>query len=112
LIRVSHALATARRAAQPGRASAIGAVALAAVVAVAGCGSGSAGSSGSGSSQNSAFRQCLEKHGVTPPSGRLPFAGGSGGTPRPRPTGSGGPAFRQAIQACRGSLGGFPGPAG
>jgi hypothetical protein len=89
------------------RPAAIGAIALTAAVAVAGCGSASSGSSGSGSgsgaSQSSSFRQCLEKHGVTPPSG-----GGSGGTPAPhaRPTGSAGSAFRKAIQACGGSSGG------
>jgi hypothetical protein len=95
-------------------------VALTAALGVAGCGASSSsgsGSSGSGSSgntsQNSAFRQCLQQHGITLPQGRLGGSGGSGGsgggtgTPRARPTGSAASAFRQAIQACGG--GGFPG---
>ena len=85
---------------------------LTAALAAAGCGAGSSSSSGSGTSpntsQNSAFRQCLERHGVTPPQGG-PFGGGGGtGTPRPRPTGSAAGSFRQAVQAC----GGFRGGAG
>jgi hypothetical protein len=93
------------------RPGVLGAVVLTAALAAAGCGAGSSSSSGSGTSpntsQNSAFRQCLERHGVTPPQGG-PFGGGGTGTPRPRPTGSAAGSFRQAVQAC----GGFPGRAG
>ena len=98
------------------RPGVLGAVVLTAALAAAGCGAGSS-SSGSGTSpntsQNSAFRQCLERHGVTPPQGG-PFGGGGGtGTPRPRPTGSAAGSFRQAVQACGGFRGGgFPGGAG
>jgi hypothetical protein len=71
----------------------LGAVVLAAV----GCGASSS-SSGSGTSQNasqnSAFRQCLERHGVTSPQGRP--AGGTGAK-HPRPTGSASGSFRQAM---------------
>jgi hypothetical protein len=92
----------------------LGAVVLTAALAAAGCGAGSSSSSGSGTSpstsQNSAFRQCLERHGVTPPQGG-PFGGS--GTPRPRPTGSAAGSFRQAVQACGGFRGGgFRGGAG
>jgi hypothetical protein len=90
------------------RPGVLGAVVLTAALAAAGCGAGSSSSSGSGTSPNSAFRQCLERHGVTPPQGG-PFGGGGGtGTPRPRPTGSAAGSFRQAVQAC----GGFRGGAG
>jgi hypothetical protein len=85
----------------------LGAVALIVGLAAAGCGASSP-SSGSGTSQRtsqSSFRQCLERHGVTPPQGRPP---GGSGTPHPRPTGSAAASFRQAIQACGGS---FPGRA-
>ena len=101
LIRLSHSLPG--RTARPG---ALGAVLLTAALATAGCGASST-SSGSGTSQNtsqsSAFRQCLERHGVTPPQGR---PSGGTGVPHPRPTGSAGGSFRQALQACGGS---FPG---
>ena len=102
LTRLSHILPG--RSARPG---VLGAVVLTATLAAAGCGAGS--SSGSGTSQNtsqsSAFRQCLERHGVTPPD----HAPGSGtGAPHPRPTGTAAGSFRQAVQAC----GGFPGRAG
>jgi hypothetical protein len=96
------------RAARPG---VLAAVAAAAVLAVAGCGSSSSPgspSSGSGTSQTS-FRQCLERHGVTPPQGR---PSGGTGTPHPRPTGSAASSFRQAIQACGGSFGSFGGRPG
>ena len=124
MIRLYHDLkATCRGVARPSRPVALGAVALTAVVAVTGCGSSPAGSPGSGTSQNSgtsqssAFRQCLEKHGVNLPSGHLPGGGGggNGGTtaPHPRPSGSAASAFRQAIQACGGSgFGGNPGAGG
>jgi hypothetical protein len=99
------------------RSTALSATALAAVIFVAGCSSSSAGSSGSGSgtTQNTAFRKCLQQHGVTPPAGGA-FGGGSG-APHPRPTGSASASFRQAIQACGGSFrggrsGGGPGSAG
>jgi hypothetical protein len=104
LIRLSHSLPG--RAARPG---VLGAVVLTAALATAGCGASSS-SSGSGTSQNtsqsSAFRQCLERHGVTPPQGR---PSGGTGVPHPRPTGSAAGSFRQAMQACGGS---FPGHAG
>jgi hypothetical protein len=94
----------------------LGAVMLTAALAVTGCGassSSSSSSSGSGTSQNasqnSAFRQCLERHGVTLPQGRP--SGGTGtphprptGTLHPRPTGSAAGSFGQAAQACGGSL--------
>jgi hypothetical protein len=93
------------------RPGVLGAVVLTAALAAAGCGAGSSSSSGSGTSpntsQNSAFRQCLARHGVTPPQGG-PFGGGGTGSPRPRPTGSAAGSFRQAVQAC----GGFPGRSG
>jgi hypothetical protein len=93
------------------RSAAYGTAALVAVAAVAGCGASSPGSSGSGSSSggshSTSFRQCLEKHGVTPPSGGRPS--GSSGAPHPRPTGSAATAFRKAIQDCGGSGGGFGG---
>lgn len=90
----------------------LGAVMLTAALAVTGCGA-SLSSSGSGTSQNasqnSAFRQCLERHGVTLPQGRP--SGGTGtphprptGTLHPRPTGSAVGSFGQAAQACGGSL--------
>jgi hypothetical protein len=97
-----------RRAIRP---AIFGAVALASVVAVAGCGGSSAGSgSSSSSSQSSAFRKCLEEHGVTPPQGAGGGfgGGGSGATPHAQPTGSAASSFKQAIQACGGS-GGFHG---
>jgi len=100
LTRLSHSLPG--RAARPG---VLGAVVLTAILATAGCGASSS-SSGSGTSQNSAFRQCLERHGVTPPQGR---PSGGTGVPHPRPTGSAAGSFRQAMQACGGS---FPGHAG
>jgi hypothetical protein len=91
----------------------LGAVVLTAALAAAGCGTSSASpgagpspGSPAGTSQSSAFRQCLERHGVTAPAGRP--AGGTG-APRPRPTGSAAGSFRQALQACGGS---FPGHAG
>jgi hypothetical protein len=103
LTRLSHILPG--RAARPG---VLGAVVLTAALAAAGCGASST-SSGSGTSQNtsqsSAFRQCLERHGVTPPD--HPPGGGTG-APHPRPTGSAGGSFFQAVQAC----GGFPGGGG
>ncbi|HEX6451564.1 MAG TPA: hypothetical protein VF060_19130 [Trebonia sp.] len=94
--------------------AAVGAVTTAAVLALAGCGSSSGSSSGSGSgsssgsSQTSSFRQCLEKHGVTPPQGFGSGARSPGATasPRPRPTGSAATSFRQAMQACGGRPGG------
>ncbi len=88
------------------RSTMLGAIALTAVIFVAGCSSSSAGSggSGSGTTQNTAFRKCLEQHGITPPSGGG-FGGGSG-APHPRPTGSASASFRQAIQACGGPGGG------
>jgi hypothetical protein len=84
----------------------LGAVVLTAALAVAGCGaSSSSSSSGSGTSQsasqNSAFRQCLERHGVTLPQGR---PSGGTGTPHLRPTGSAAGSFGQAAQVCGGSL--------
>lgn len=94
-----------------------GLVAVAALAAVTGCGSGSPGPSVSGSgsvsgtSQSSSFRQCLEKHGVTPPSGGHPPGSGGTAVPHPRPTGSAASAFRQAIRAC-GGFGGFGGGGG
>jgi hypothetical protein len=87
----------------------LGAVALTAALATAGCGASSP-PSGSGTSQDtaqSAFRQCLERHGVTPLQGRPP---GGSGTPHARATGSAAASFRQAMQACGG--GSFPGRAG
>ena len=101
MTRLSHSLPG--RAARPG---VLGAVVLTAALAAAGCGASSS-SSGSGTSQNtsqsSAFRQCLERHGVTPPQGHPP---GGTGVPHPRPTGSAAGSFRQAVQAC----GGLPRP--
>jgi hypothetical protein len=105
----------------------LGAVVLTAALAVAGCGASSssagsvASSAGSGTSQNasrtSAFRQCLERHGVTLPQGRP--SGGTGtphprptGTLHPRPTGSAAGSFGQAAHACGGSLPGHAGSSG
>jgi hypothetical protein len=104
------------------KSATIGAVALTAMLAVAGCGSTSSSpasspSSGSSGTQSTSFRQCLEQHGVTFPSGGF-HHDGSTASPRPRPTGSrpagsrrtGGSRFasiRQAIKACGGS--GFAG---
>jgi hypothetical protein len=62
--------------------------------------SGSAAPAGNG-----AFRQCLQKHGVTLPSNRQ---GAGIGQPHARPTGAASSAFRQALQAC----GGFHGAGG
>jgi hypothetical protein len=80
---------------------------LTAALAAAGCGTSSS-SSGSGTSQNtsqsSSFRQCLERHGVTPPQ----HPPGGSGAPQAPPTGSASSSFRQAVQAC----GGFPGRPG
>jgi hypothetical protein len=105
LIRLFHS----RPGGRAGRPAVFGAIALTGVLAVAGCSSssssGSSGSSSSSSSQTSAFRKCLEEHGVTPPSGHLSGSGGGTGTPHPRPTGSGSSSFRQAMQACGGSDG-------
>jgi hypothetical protein len=105
LTRLIRSLAS--RAARPG---VLGAIVLIAALGAAGCGA-TASSPGSGTSpstsQNSAFRQCLERHGVTPPTGRRP---GGAGRPQARPTGSAAGAFRQALQACGG--GSFPGRAG
>jgi hypothetical protein len=98
--------------------AAVGAIATVAALALAGCGSSSGSSSGSGSSSNSSqtssFRQCLEKHGVTPPQGFGSGTRSPGATesPRPRPTGSTATSFRQAMQACGGSPGGGAGGAG
>jgi hypothetical protein len=106
LTRLSHSLPG--RAARPG---VLGAVLLTAALATAGCGTSSS-SSGSGTSQNtshSAFRQCLEAHGVTLPQ-RRPSAGT--GVPHPRPTGSAAGSFRQALQACGGSFPGHDGASG
>jgi hypothetical protein len=95
---------------------ALAAVALTAAAALAGCGSEPASTSNSGPSrtsapsQSSAFRQCLEKHGITPQFGGRP-SGGTGAA-HPRPTGSAASAFHQAVQACGGSFGGHAGPAG
>jgi hypothetical protein len=90
----------------------LGAVVLTAVLAVSGCGASSS-SSGPGTSQNasqnSAFRQCLERHGVTSPQGR---PSGGTGAPHPQPTGSASSSFRQAMQACHGSLPGHAGSSG
>jgi hypothetical protein len=98
---------------RPARAGVLGAVVLTAALAAAGCGTsppspGAGPSPGSspGTSQSSAFRQCLERHGVTAPPGR---PAGATGAPHPRPTGSAAGSFRQALQACGGS---FPGRAG
>ena len=90
---------------------------LAAVaVGAAGCGSSSSNTSASGSAQSSQpptfnqqartqFRECMQKQGVTPPSGGQP---GQGQRP-PMDT-----KTRQAFQACRQYLpqGGFGGGAG
>jgi hypothetical protein len=106
LTRLSHSL--------PGRTAGpgvLGAVLLTAALATAGCGASSS-SSGSGTSQNtsqSAFRQCLERHGVTPPQGR---PSGGTGVPHARPTGSASGSFRQALQACGGSFPGHDGASG
>jgi hypothetical protein len=90
------------------RPAALSAVALTAVLAVAGCGSSST-TSGSSSSQSSAFRKCLQQHGVSLPSGAGHFPGaGSTASPRPRPTGSRSSSFQQVIKDC-GGTGGFGG---
>jgi hypothetical protein len=92
------------------KSAAIGAVALAGVLALAGCGSTStgssgSGSSGSGSSQSSSFRECLQQHGITPPSGGHFPGSGSTASPHPRPTGSRSSSFQQVIKDCGGSGG-------
>jgi hypothetical protein len=74
----------------------------------------SGASSGPGSTS---FRQCMQKHGVSLPGfggsrpGRPPTPGSAQPTPGSRPAGAGSSAFRKAIQACGGGLGGggFPG---
>jgi hypothetical protein len=104
--------------------SRVAGVALTAVLAVAGCGSSpsSGGTSQSGTSQsgtsqpgtNASFRQCMQQHGVTLPSGGFP-GGGAGASPHPRPSGSRSASFQQAIKACGGGGfggGGFGGNAG
>jgi hypothetical protein len=87
------------------KSAAIGAVALAGVLALAGCGSTSAGSPGSGSSQSFSFRECLEQHGITLPTGGHFPRRGSTASPHPRPTGSRSTSFQQAIKDCGGSGG-------
>jgi hypothetical protein len=87
------------------KSAAIGAVALAGMLALAGCGSTSTSTSGSGSSQSSSFRECLEQHGITPPSGGHFPGSGSTASPHPRPTGSRSSSFQQVIKDCGGSGG-------
>jgi hypothetical protein len=90
---------------RPASLRVLGPVALVAAIAVAGCGttSGSPAPSSSARGGTSAFRQCLEKHGVTPPTGRP--SSGTRHTPR---AGGAASSFRKAIQACGGG-GGFGG---
>jgi hypothetical protein len=85
----------------------LGSLVLAGALAT-GCSASSAtptpASSGSSSpGRQASFRQCLQRHGVSPPQGR-PSAGS--GQPQARPTGSAASAFRKALAACGG--GSFP----
>jgi len=85
----------------------LGSLVLAGVLAT-GCTASSAtptpASSGSSSPGGQAsFRQCLQRHGVSPPQGRPPAGSGQ---PQARPTGSAASAFRKAVAACGG--GSFP----
>jgi hypothetical protein len=92
-----------RSASRPASVRLLAPVVLAVAVVAAGCGTTSAAPTPSSSARGgtSSFRQCLENHGVTPPTGRP-----SGGTPHARPTGAASNSFRKAIQACGGSFGG------
>jgi hypothetical protein len=85
----------------------LGPIVLAATLA-AGCSSSSptpapASSGAAGSGSNTSFRQCLQKQGVSLPSGGRPSPGS--GQPQARPTGSAASAFRKAMQACGGGRG-------
>ena len=98
-----------RSTSRPASLRVLGPVVLAAAVAAAGCGTGSAAPapSTSASGGSSAFRQCLDHHGIKPPAGRP--AGGAPHTAHTPPAGAASGAFRKALQACGGS---FPGHGG
>jgi hypothetical protein len=102
LISLYQSLASGRA-----RLPVLGPIVLAAALA-AGCSASSAApapasSSSAGPGSNAAFRQCLQRQGVSLPQGR-PSQGS--GQPHARPTGSAASAFRQALKACGG--GSFP----
>jgi hypothetical protein len=112
-----YRISTGRR----NRLRVLGPVVLAAAL-TAGCGASSAapapsssGSASAGTAGSSAFRQCLERHGVQPPKNRPSgggfggggFGGGGGGGTPPAHAASG--AFQKALKACGGS---FPHGAG
>jgi hypothetical protein len=90
---------------RPASLRVLGPVVLVAAIAVAGCGttSGTPAPSSSAKGGTSSFRQCLAKHGVTPPAGHP-----SSGTHHAPPAGGAASSFRKAIQACGGG-GGFGG---
>ena len=114
---------------------AVGVIAVGLTVAACGSSSSSTSSAASGSAvastgggstsataSRSAFRTCLQKHGVTLPNRRPPGSGGppAGGPPGGGFFGGGGggggaasrfnsPKFRAAVQACGGFRGGFRG---
>jgi hypothetical protein len=102
LISLYQSLASGRS-----RLPVLGSIVLATALA-AGCSASSAApapasSSSAGPGSNAAFRQCLQRQGVSLPQGRPPQGSGQ---PHARPTGSAASAFRKALQACGG--GSFP----